>query len=118
MHKDGQHSHVELISKDISEETEAERLRLCEILQDVGRQKDWSRLHITRKVAKALLGQAPPKQAMKVRRLSATVMLMFFVGAASSPAGISSSSKGIMVPDQLLAKMKKRMVMMKGTRSL
>mmetsp|Transcript_45528 Transcript_45528/g.145181 ORF Transcript_45528/g.145181 Transcript_45528/m.145181 type:complete len:202 (+) Transcript_45528:518-1123(+) len=40
---------------------------------------------------------------------------MLFVGAASSPAGSSSSFQGTSAPDQLEPKMKRKMVLTKGT---
>jgi len=67
------------------------------------------------KYPKPFLANPPPKYAMDVSKLNATVVLMLLVGAASSPSGISSSFHGTSAPLQLHPKMNKKMVVMYGT---
>merc|ERR1719401_2444054 len=43
---------------------------------------------------------------------------MLFVGAANSPSGISSNFQGTRAPDQLEPKMKRNIVVTKGTQGL
>ena len=57
-HQEAQHAHGQLISHDVSEQSEAQGQRLGEVLEDVDGQEDRRWLHVAGEVAETLLGQA------------------------------------------------------------
>ena len=55
------------------------------------------------------------KKAKEVNKASETVVLISFVGAASSPSGKTSNFHGTRAPDQLQPKINKKSVLTNGT---
>ena len=57
-HQEAQHAHGQLISHDVSEQSEAQGQRLGEVLEDVDGQEDRRWLHVAGEVSQAFLREA------------------------------------------------------------